>query len=150
MKIVIFDIDGTLADIRHRLHHIKDGGRNWDGFFEAAVDDKPIKQMIELLKSLMDYRVILVSGRPERIRKLTGDWLEKHQMTMGDYDYEDLYMRPDGDHRPDYVLKKEILGKIREDYPGEEVLFVVDDRPSVVKMWREEGLICLQCAEWKE
>ncbi len=59
-------------------------------------------------------------------------------------------MRADKDSRKDFIIKKEILEVIRKDFDDPEILFVVDDRPSVVKMWREEGLVCLQCAEWNE
>src|SRR5580693_706300 len=129
MKIVIFDIDGTLADLRHRLHYVKNGGRNWDEFFASVGEDRPIWPMIELFHALAsEYRIIIVSGRNETIREATEKWLWEHNITA----YAGLYMRPKGDHRQDYIVKKEILAIIRKDFPHAEISFVVDDRPSVV------------------
>ena len=65
-----------------------------------------------------------------------------------DIPHAELYMRSEGDYRPDYVIKSQILDAILAD--GYEIAFVVDDRPSVVAMWRERGLVCLQCREWEE
>jgi hypothetical protein len=56
-----------------------------------------------------------------------------------------LFMRKSGDYRKDSVVKKEIYERhIKEDF---NVEFVLDDRDQVVKMWREQGLVCLQVAE---
>lgn len=153
MSIVIFDIDGTLADLTHRLHYIKNGNRNWKAFNELQHLDAPISQMIVLMQKLygdsatgdQGYTILCVSGRGEETRAITEKWLYKHGAFP-----EQLYMRPAGDYRKDTIIKKEILDQIRIDYPNEEISFVVDDRTSVVKMWREQGLICLQCAEWEE
>ncbi len=146
-KLVFFDIDGTLADLTHRLHHVKNGNRRWDAFFDEAHLDKPILEMIDLVRTLRytGHIILLVSGRSDRIKTITEDWMKKHKV-----EYQRLYMRKDGDCRKDDVIKREILNQIRGEFPFMEIAFVVDDRPSVVKMWREEGLICLQCAEWDE
>lgn len=146
-KAVIFDIDGTLADLTHRLPHIKNRKKDWDKFHDLCTEDTPIQPMIDLCKVLSkaEYIIFMVSGRMEKTRKLTEDWLMKHDMS-----YTSLHLRPDGDYRPDDDLKREILGYLREDWPQADIQFVVDDRTRVVKMWREQGLICLQCAEWKE
>ena len=72
----------------------------------------------------------------------TVEWLKKH-----DVPYTDLFMRSDKDYRDDTVVKREIFEqKIKPFY---EVLFAIDDRAKVVKMWREAGLVCLQC-DWGE
>lgn len=148
MKTVVFDIDGTLANLTHRLHFIKNGNHDWDKFFEAAVNDAPIPQMIELLNALcvQGYRIILVSGRTDKIKQETILWLLDNGVEAA----YTIYMRVEGDYRKDTIIKKEILAMIRQDFPDDEISFVVDDRPSVVKMWRDEGLICLQCTEWNE
>jgi len=147
MTIVIFDIDGTLANIEHRLHHVKNGNKNYTAFAAELHKDTPIKPIVNLLNLLWykDHTILLVSGRGEESRADTEYWLNAHLNG-----YHCLYMRPAKDYRKDYIIKKEILSQIRKDYPGEEIAFVVDDRTSVVKMWREQGLICLQCNEWEE
>lgn len=148
MTIVIFDIDGTLADITHRLSHVRHGNKNWKAFNESVHLDTPIQQVAALCRFLgkkQDYRILLVSGRGEEIRETTQGWLSQHYIK-----FDRLYMRPAKDYRKDFIIKREVLDQIRADYPNEEIAFVVDDRTSVVKMWREAGLICLQCAEWEE
>jgi phosphoglycolate phosphatase-like HAD superfamily hydrolase len=140
MDCVIFDIDGTLADCGHRLHHVKHGKRDWDQFFATMAEDRPIASVHRLFRALEDQgeTLLLCSGRPERYRQTTQEWLLDHDLTG----YTSLYMRPDGDHRADHIVKRQILDGIRAD--GYEPWLVIDDRPSVVAMWREAGLCCLQ------
>jgi predicted kinase len=147
MKIVIFDLDGTLADCTHRLQHIQPPNRNWDAFFADCSQDTLIRPIAELLKIVSDSElgIIFVSGRPEKCRIDTETWLASHGFAGW---YQELYMRPDGDYRPDNIVKSQILDAILAD--GHEVVFVVDDRPRVVAMWRERGLMCLHCSDWIE
>jgi hypothetical protein len=136
----IFDLDGTLAVIDHRLHHVRNGKRDWDSFFAGIGDDALAQPIARILDALVDDAAILLcSGRPEKCRAATVAWLEKHELA-----YDALYMRADGDHRPDHVVKSQILDGILAD--GFEPFVVIDDRQSVVDMWRERGLACLQCA----
>ncbi|MDY3551487.1 AAA family ATPase [Gemmata sp. JC717] len=144
-KAVIFDIDGTLADATHRLHHIQNGSRNWDAFFAEAAKDpviEPIRDLVFLFEN-QDYRIILVSGRTDKIRGITEAWLVQH-----DIPYHELHMRAEGDYRQDFVVKSELLDGILA--KGHQIHCVIDDRPSVVAMWRERGLTCLQCRDWEE
>jgi predicted kinase len=144
-KAVIFDIDGTLADTTHRLHHIKAKPPNWDAFFDACASDpliEPIRELARVMAS-QNYKIILVSGRTDKVRSLTEAWLAEHGVP-----YHELHMRAEGDHRQDTVVKSQILDSLLAD--GNEIQWVIDDRPSVVAMWRERGLTCLQCREWEE
>lgn len=145
MSIVIFDIDGTLADLTHRLHHIKNGNRDWNRFNENVHLDVPIRPIIALAQKLYQHHIIiLASGRGEEVRLPTQKWLKENYVH-----YHELYMRPAGDYRKDTIIKHEILGQIRLKY-GNDIELVVDDRQSVVDMWRANGLICLQAAAWDE
>lgn len=143
-EAIIFDIDGTLADCSHRLHHIQGGKRDWPAFFGAMGEDAPVAPIRRLLSICsMTLPIILCSGRPDDYRKATEDWLEHHGIS-----YAALYMRTAGDHREDSIVKSRLLDGIRAD--GFEPVFVIDDRPRVVAMWRERGLTCLQCREWTD
>lgn len=144
-KAVIFDIDGTLADCSHRLHHVTGGNKRWDQFFATMGEDAcyaVIRDLVEMCRE-GDYRILLCSGRPDNYRDVTVAWLDKN-----DVFYDQLYMRPAGDFRADRVVKSQLLDGIMSD--GYEPHFVVDDRPSVVSMWRERGLTCLQCRDWHD
>jgi len=145
MSVVIFDIDGTLTDAAHRLHYVRHGAKQWDQFFAEAKNDPPHQEIVDLAKLLhaSGKTILLVSGRPEKTRADTLQWMADHGVP-----FSELYMRPDGDHRQDFIVKAQILDGILAD--GHEIDFVIDDRPSVVAMWRERGLVCLQCRDWEE
>ena len=144
MRTVIFDIDGTLSNPEHRLHYLTGANKDWDAFLSACGEDAPYSEMIRLCNVVArSFIIMLVTGRSEKFRKMTEDWLEKHKVR-----YDGLYMRPDGDFRPDHVIKSEILDRLLA--AGHEIDFVVDDRQSVVDMWRSRGLTCLQCRAWDD
>ena len=85
------------------------------------------------------YKIIFVTGRVEHSRGPTEAWLKKHAVK-----YDHLYMRGVLDRREDSDVKEEIyFQNIKQNY---QVLFVVDDRKSVVERWRKLELVCLQCA----
>jgi predicted kinase len=148
MRAVIFDIDGTLANIEHRLHYLE-GDKDWAAFFDDMQDDKPIEPIAELARLLhkaVEARhgleaVLIVTARPDRAdwRQTTIDWLDLHDIA-----YDRIYFRAEDDRRPDQLVKAEILQRILDD--GYDPQLVVDDRPQVVRMWREHGLTTLQCA----
>ena len=141
MDCYVFDIDGTLADVTHRLHHIKRKPKNWDKFFAASADDKAIAHICDLAHHLSAIKpVVFVSGRSDQVRRETEDWLEREVGQRGP-----LYMRKARDTRPDYIVKAELLDALMGD--GYEPIMAFDDRDQVVKMWRAKGIPCAQVAE---
>src|SRR5262245_11549079 len=141
---ILVDIDGTLADSTHRLPLIQGEHQEWDKCFDACDKDAPIGVMCAFVQSLQEqHRVIFVTGRPERIRAKTIDWLGKHGCLIEMPPH--LLMRKDGDHRPDFVVKEEMLKLMR--IHKYRPRLVIEDRRQVVEMWRRRGLIVLQCAE---
>jgi phosphatidate phosphatase APP1 len=138
--MVIVDMDGTLADVTHRLHHIRGTRKkNWKRFFEAMDADPPSPVVAEWVRNLSpDYEVVIVSGRPEGYGDRTIAWLRRNRIP-----FSHLLMRRDGDHRPDHIVKQEIL----ETLPKRSIAFVIDDRNSVCDMWRRNGLRTFQVAE---
>jgi hypothetical protein len=141
---IIVDLDGTLANCEaRRLAATKpDGKLDWKIFFEGMENDLLNEWCAKIMQSLyLNFDVIIVTGRGSEHKEVTNLWLKKHSI----YYYNRLLMRPAGDYRPDTVIKKEIY----ESYiaPFHDVLFCIDDRKSVVDMWRSLGLVCLQCDE---
>lgn len=142
---IVYDIDGTLADGLHRLHLIQQQPKQWDAYFDLCHLDRPIKHMIDVLRALdREFVSIFVSGRAERCREKTEWWLLNHGAYTGRSPLR-LYMRPDGDHRDDDVLKIELLARLRAD--GFNPVMVFDDRSRVVKAWRAAGVPCAQVSE---
>lgn len=140
ISCTVFDIDGTLADIRHRLHFVTCGKPDWPGFFAAMGADTPNPGIVELAMAAGSIGpVVIVTGRPEDHRAVTEAWITAAGLTPAA-----LYMRRSGDHRADALVKREILDAMRSD--GYDPRLVVDDRPEVVAMWRAEGITCLQMA----
>jgi phosphoglycolate phosphatase-like HAD superfamily hydrolase len=141
MKCYLFDIDGTLADLTHRLPHIQKEPKDWDAFFAACRDDRPIEHIVDLVHALSHFdHIVLVSGRSDRVKRQTKDWLREHLIN-----YDALYMRRDGDHRPDNQVKAELLDRLLAD--GYKPRIVFEDRDQVVQMWRARGIPCAQVAD---
>lgn len=132
---VIFDIDGTLANKGTR-----------SPFDETRVhEDTVFEEIAECLRAETQFHgnhPVFVSGRTDGCRGATMKWIESRLTHSNCYD---LYMRPAGDTRPDYIVKMEIFDKyIRDHY---WVRRVYDDRNQVVEMWRSLGLTVLQVAD---
>lgn len=137
-KAFMVDVDGTLAHMSGRSPY------DWKRVHEDKVDDVIANIVVQLHEgSNLDqsqYKVIVMSGRDMSCSGATQDWLIEHGIW-----YDDIFMRPEGDMRPDNIVKAELFDKyVRDNY---DVQFVLDDRDQVVDMWRSMGLTCLQVAE---
>ena len=79
MGLAIIDIDGVLADVRHRLRHVERRPKDWDAFFAAAPQDTPLTDGLQRAVDLADRGdVVYLTGRPERCRHDTETWLADH------------------------------------------------------------------------
>lgn len=134
-------MDGTLADASMRQHYLHSEVKDWDSFFSEIDLDPIIQPIADLYRALCDsphYRVAIFTGRPAAYREKTTKWMEKHGLPL-----RPIYCREDGDMRHDLIVKREMY----ENYIGEgnTVAFVIEDRNTVVKMWRDIGVLCLHC-----
>lgn len=138
----IFDIDGTLADGAHRLHHIQKEPKDWTAYFAACPGDGSFAHMQILTSDLASAgkNIVYVSGRSDEVRDETKRWLHEHGFPLGP-----LYMRKTGDHRDDDILKIEMLEDVRR--AGFLPIMAFDDRNRVVAAWRAAGVHCAQVAE---
>jgi hypothetical protein len=152
--IYIFDLDGTLADNSHRTFLIdregkpKDFKPNWDAYFDACDADMvhwpTVGVFLQLYNVGVDLRIW--TGRRAKERGKTLVWL--HAVTRINLSVLDhmLRMRDDDDFTPDHQLKRKWL-RTMQPVERQRVSATFEDRASVVKMWREEGVTCFQCAE---
>jgi len=135
-EAVIVDIDGTVAKCQ--------GVRNPYDTTNYHLD-RPNPGVIRIVQD-MAYRtvpkkILFVSGRDEKFRNVTEDWLYEHVKVP----IEGFFMRPEGDTRRDDIVKLELFDKhIRGNY---NIAFVLDDRDRVVKAWRSIHLLTLQVSE---
>jgi hypothetical protein len=135
---VIVDIDGTVA------HKTGRGIHDYDRVLEDAPDPRTVR-LVNLLSLIEDGQaeIVFVSGRPDRCEAGTRAWLDLHFPELAATGYQ-LYMRKDGDYRPDYIVKRELFdAHIRGLY---DVIAAIDDRLQVVNLWRHMGILCLDVA----
>ena len=139
-SIAVFDIDGVLADVRHRLHHVAARPKDWDAFFAAAPKDPPLAEGLGAVATARDagHAVVYLTGRPERCRADTLEWLAAHGLPSGE-----LFMRADTDRRPARVTKLATLRRLARQV---HVEVVVDDDDAVVQMVRAAGFPVLHAA----
>jgi phosphoglycolate phosphatase-like HAD superfamily hydrolase len=141
VKCYIFDLDGTLADDSHRWHHVTKTG-DWEAYYAAATEDKPISHVIEVAKALQSagFFIAIVTGRSESIRAETEDWLLAHGIL-----FQELIMRKRTDRRRNSELKLEALETLRA--KGYMPLMVFEDLPAAVRTYRLAGVPCAQVAD---
>ena len=148
LDAVIVDIDGTIA---HMGSKEPPDRRPYD--WDRVGEDEPIIPIINLVSMFrtMGFVIIFVSGRDACCREATVKWLmtEGVSMDVGKewalVDEDQLFMRPKGNNEPDVIVKRKIYTDIIA--PNYDVHYVLDDRNTVVKMWRDMGLTVLQVAD---
>jgi phosphoglycolate phosphatase-like HAD superfamily hydrolase len=152
--LYIFDIDGTVADLTHRLHLIgaengtfvsADQPKDWNAFYKACYNDLPIFEVIAIARALhaAGHTIVYSTGRTTSIYGETIAWLKKYRLPSP----ERIFMRPDGDHREDAVVKSELFDQINAAYANEKLGGVFEDRQQVVDMYRARGVRVFQVAK---
>lgn len=139
-KWIVCDIDGTIANLKHRLPFVKNTEKkDWKAFFNAMSEDKVISKNVKLIREYQKegYPIIFVSGRPDSHRDVTKEWIEntafKSTKFIEGEDYATILMRRSIEHKPDNEVKEDILKTYLK---PENVHLVIDDRPRVIEMWR--------------
>ncbi len=146
-EIIVFDLDGTVADCQHRLHYIsadETAKPDWDAFYMACGDDYPMHPTIDICRKLVDddeFLIYFVTGRSEICRDITMNWLEKNGIYIAP---GQLLMRSAKDYRTDDVVKLELVEKAAI---NDRIVAVFEDRARVVDAWRQRGIKCYQVAE---
>jgi len=120
--LAVIDIDGVVADVRHRLHHVH--RHQWHRFFAAADRDGVLAEGAALVADLAErHEIVWLSGRPEWLRETTVGWLERHGLPVAE-----MHLRPDHDFRPARIFKLDVLATLAP----RRIAAVVDDDVEVV------------------
>jgi uncharacterized HAD superfamily protein len=137
---LVVDVDGTLTNTDHRKHYVESRPKNWAAWNANMAMDTCHEDIRQLVTELSLRReVIICTGREDTYRDVTEKWLTDHQIP-----YDQVFMRRAKDHRPDHVIKTELLDQIRQ-WHGEPWLWL-DDRQQVVDVIRAAGVRVLQVA----
>ena len=142
-QTIIFDVDGTIADVEHRRHFVSQKPADWKSFREQTKFDTPVQWVCDIAKRFIAQgdNVAFFSARNESERSITeaqiNEWIGKG--------HQGLFLRPDGDFRRDDEFKSDLANKFEE--VGGKIDIVFDDRNQVVDMWRDLGLTCFEVEE---
>ncbi|SES03663.1 hypothetical protein [Streptomyces qinglanensis] len=140
---VIFDVDGTLCDVRGIRHLLDEPGR-FHAFHTASVDCPPHAHVVGAAHEARaaGLGVLVVTARSVRFRPHTAMWLALHGVPS-----DAMWMRAHHDQRPDYEVKRSILARIRERW---RPVHAWDDNPAVLALWAEEGIPTTVVPGWGE
>lgn len=131
---IVVDIDSTLCvNLTKRPFYT-------DDWAEKCIYDTPLIGPISIVRAQKmtgTCDVIIITGRREEGRDQTEEWLKTYNVP-----YDRLYMRGINDFTKGDVFKEKILKTFI--LPKYNVLFAIDDDDKCVKMFRNNGLICLQ------
>lgn len=135
----VVDVDGVLADVRHRLHHLRQRPKDWAAFFAAASQDPVLPEgRAVALRLAEDHQLVYLTGRPATCRPDTHEWLARHGLPEGA-----LHMRRTGDRRPARVTKIEQLRVLARE---RRLALLVDDDEAVVAAARAAGFTAMVAA----
>jgi phosphoserine phosphatase len=142
-EAVIADMDGTLCDVSG-IRHLLNGPGRFDAFHRASIDCPAHQWVIDELREhhAASRAILVVTARQAKYRNLTAFWLAMHGVPS-----EAMWMRANGDSRPDHDVKREILAKIRQRY---NVTRAFDDRPEIVKLWQGESITVTVVPGWTD
>ena len=132
-KIVLCDIDGTVANNDHR-HHLLKEYKDWDLFFSKLDQDEPIKKIIKIVNEYAEqgFLIYFLTGRPERYELKTRQWLEKF------FKFQiNLIMRKDGDMRDKLLIKHELFS---DNFQPEEILVCIENDLKLCDLWESLDL----------
>lgn len=143
---VLFDMDGTLADVSAIRHLVipapGDRRKDFDAFHRASVDCPPHAWVVEAARTAkgQGFDVLIVTARKAKWRHHTAWWLALNGVPS-----DALFMRPDHDNRPDREVKTDILRAIRRTWTP---VLAYDDNPKIVTLWESHGITTVEVPGW--
>lgn len=147
---VVFDMDGTLADVSSIRHHVRpdpSGQRRYkdfESFHRESVNVPPNSEVVDMARNAAaaGKKIVIVTARRAKWRNHTAMWLAQNGVPS-----DAMYMRSDQDQRPDYEVKKDIYDRMSKSY---NVIHAVDDNPNVLKLWHEKGIRTSRIPGWED
>jgi hypothetical protein len=139
--VAVIDLDGVIADVRHRLRFLESKPKDWDSFFARIPDDPVLAEGRAVVDRLAaDHEIVYLTGRPESTRRQTEAWLERNVLPRAE-----LIMRRAGDRRPARIAKPALLRSYAS--RGRTIGVVVDDDVAVCEAMEQDGWPVLR-ADW--
>jgi hypothetical protein len=157
IQIAFLDIDGVLADTRHRDHHVQTSPKQWGAYFAGMKRDDVWEPGLQLYCDLVEegVEIVYLTGRNENYRAITLDWLLKagfglqwelkmrpirvrdplHELktsTVKDH----LYRR---DNERPLPLADRVFNNWARAYTPAASALVIDDDPKVIEALHEFG-----------
>ena len=138
---VIFDMDGTLANVSSIRHHLTTFEatkrrviKHFDRFHAESVNVPPHSHVVNAAQvaKMLGNDVLIVTARKHQWRHHTAWWLAMHGVPS-----DALFMRANNDNRPDYLVKKDMLATIRKAW---NPIYAWDDNPAIIQLWEEENI----------
>jgi hypothetical protein len=141
-KYVIFDLDNCIADDEHRINLIdwnKSGSERYEAYHAAHIQDRCVQDHFP--QFLKEVEPIFITGRPEKYRQTTLDWLEENGVLLNAASHS-LWMRPNGCEYDSVRLKLNVIKHLEHAHGilPSEIVVAYDDREDVVAMYNAHGV----------
>lgn len=142
-KCIVIDIDGCLLDSSHIMQEAEDldlyGDLKWDYFYNHCNDVEVIPETKRFIRKCAETFDILIStARNDKCKEATLNKLQKEGLFFLSCD---IYMRKDNDFRPAYMVKKDHLIEIMEEY---DIVAFIDDDIDNCDMAKDLGILSLR------
>lgn len=148
MSLIVFDLDGTLANCEHRMKFIRPNPavdpvtgkkvkRRFDLFHHACVDDTVIEPVAHFYRAFVAdpaVTVVVLSGRDHATYDKTVDWFVRNDLPLPD----ELLLKQGDQHTPDIEQKRLQADRLESKY-SKPISMVFEDRDRVVEMWKARG-----------
>jgi hydroxymethylpyrimidine pyrophosphatase-like HAD family hydrolase len=144
MRAIICDMDGCLANHDRRVPYLQQEPRDWEGFYKDQINDPVNEACAIFIRAISNAGIwtIFLTGRPEKYRETTLQYIGKAFDDDGDPIIGSLYMRADDDTmRPADFKKKLYLEKLKDEF---DILFAIDDLEEVCQAYKSVGLPCFR------
>lgn len=148
---VIFDMDGTLADVSSIRHHLtkydetkRTVVKHFNRFHAESVSVPSHRHVVNAaqMAHMLGHAVLVVTARKHMWRHHTAWWLAMHEVPS-----DMLMMRGNEDNRKDYEVKRDMLDTLLKAY---DIVHAWDDNPSIINLWKENNIPTTVVPGWEK